>query len=294
MRTFRFGAPLVVLALAMSVGCSIDLNAEQYVAKEEKSFAVSGKAELEVKTFDGSVEVTSWDKPQVALTIERHAGSQAEADTLKVNTTQTGNRIVVEAVKPERNEVHVGWHQGRSVRFIVRVPRQTDLTATSGDGAISISGVTGAVSARSGDGSISVSDVSGDVIIHTGDGAVSAEQVSGRVDVSTGDGSVTIKGAPHSLKARTGDGALDLDVATSASQADDWDLSTGDGGVSVVLPSGFNAQLDAHTGDGGIDASDFGLRPSGEEKNDLQGTIGSGGRTLRIRTGDGGITIRKK
>ena len=32
--------------------------------------------------------------------------------------------------------------------------------------------------------------------------------------------------------------------------SDNWDITTGDGGVTLYLPSGFNADLDAHTGDG--------------------------------------------
>ena len=32
--------------------------------------------------------------------------------------------------------------------------------------------------------------------------------------------------------------------------ADDWDITTGDGSVSLYLPSDFGAELDAHTGDG--------------------------------------------
>ena len=34
--------------------------------------------------------------------------------------------------------------------------------------------------------------------------------------------------------------------------ADDWEITTGDGGVSLYLPSDFGAELDAHTGDGTI------------------------------------------
>ena len=85
---------------------------------------------------DGAIEVTSWDNAQVAVTVERRAASQAEADALKVDMQQDGNRIVIEAVKPEE-EVHIGWHTGRSVAFVVHVPRQTNLTASSGDGATS-------------------------------------------------------------------------------------------------------------------------------------------------------------
>jgi DUF4097 and DUF4098 domain-containing protein YvlB len=295
MPTIRSGAAILALAVAGSTACSINLNAEQYVNKENKTFAVTGKADVELKTFDGSIEVTSWDKPEVAVTIERRADTQAEAEALKVTADQTGNRVVIHAVKPERSDsqLQVGFHHGRSVRFVVIVPRTTDLNATSGDGSISVSGITGRVDARSGDGSIATSDISGDVGLDTGDGSISADNVTGNLKINTGDGSVSIKGQPHGLIAHTGDGSVSVDV-TSATTAGDWELTTGDGGIHVSLPANFNAQVDAHTGDGGIDANDFGLHTTGEDRNDLRGTIGSGGPTLRLRTGDGGITLSKR
>jgi DUF4097 and DUF4098 domain-containing protein YvlB len=284
------------LAVIGSAACSIDLNAEQYVKKEQKTFTVSGQADVDLKTFDGSIEVTSWDKPEVAVTIERRAGTQAEAEALKVTAEQNGNRIVVHAVKPEDREssVHIGFHQGRSVRFVVTVPRTSDLNATSGDGSISVTGITGRVTARSGDGSITTSDVKGDVGLDTGDGSVTAENVSGSLKINSGDGSVTVRGQPQGLIAHTGDGSVNIDVTSATTAASDWELTTGDGGIHVTLPAGFNAQVDAHTGDGGIDAHDFGLRATGEDRNDLRGSIGSGGPTIRLRTGDGGITLSKR
>jgi DUF4097 and DUF4098 domain-containing protein YvlB len=295
MPTIRSGAALLALAVAGSTACSINLTAEQYVNKENKTFAVTGKADVELKTFDGSIEVTSWDKPEVAVTIERRADTQAEAEALKVTADQTGNRIVIHAVKPEGSDsqLQVGFHHGRSVRFMVNVPRSTDLNATSGDGSISVSGISGRVDARSGDGSIATRDISGDVGLDTGDGSISADNVTGNLKINTGDGSVSIKGQPRGLIAHTGDGSVSVDV-TSATTAGDWELTTGDGGIHVSLPANFNAQVDAHTGDGGIDANDFGLHPTGEDRNDLRGTIGSGGPTLRLRTGDGGITLSKR
>jgi DUF4097 and DUF4098 domain-containing protein YvlB len=297
MRNIRSGAALLALAVAGSTACSINLNAEQYVNKEHKTFAVTGKADVELKTFDGSIEVTSWDKPEVSITIERRADTQAEAEALKVTAEQTGNRVVVQAVKPERrdSQVQVGFSHGRSVRFVVNVPRTTDLNATSGDGSISVSGIDGRVEARSGDGSIAATEIKGDVGLDTGDGSISADNVSGNLKINTGDGSVSVKGQPRGLVAHTGDGSVSVDVtSSSASPVADWELTTGDGGIHVTLPANFNAQVDAHTGDGGIDANDFGLRPTGEDRNDLRGAIGSGGPTIRLRTGDGGITLSKR
>ena len=191
--------------------------------------------------------------------------------------------------------MQVGFHHGRSVRFVVNVPKTTNLNATSGDGSIAVSGLTGRVDARSGDGSIATNDINGDVALDTGDGSVTADNISGNLKVNTGDGSVSIKGQPKGLVAHTGDGSVSVDVAAGNSTPPaDWELTTGDGGIHVTLPANFNAQLDAHTGDGGIDANDFGLRAPVRTRNDLRGAIGSGGPTLRLRTGDGGITLSKR
>ncbi len=293
MRAVRGRMAVLALAAAASAACSINLDAAQYVNKEDKSFPVTGKAEVVLKTFDGSIELTSWDKAQVGVTIQREAGNQADASELKVTAEQVGNRIVIEAVKPE-GRTEIGWNNSRSVSFVVHVPKQTDVTASSGDGSITASGVAGTVSLKSGDGSIKAADLTGDVTIHTGDGSIEAENVTGALNMSTGDGSMSISGAPKSLKAHSGDGSVHVDVASAARPGEDWDISTGDGSVTVALPSGFNAQLDAHTGDGDISADEFGLHPSNDSKNDLRGVIGSGGPTLRIRSGDGSIHLSKR
>ena len=71
---------------------------------------------------------------------------------------------------------------------------------------------------------------------------------------------------------------------------DDWSMTTGDGGVSLYLPSDFGAELDAHTGDGTIrNELDLDVRRPGRGDRAAQreGRIGAGGRQLRIRTGDG-------
>ncbi len=293
MLKFRAVAPGLVAAAFLGSGCSINLSAEHYIGKEDRTFAVTGTPELSLKTFDGSIEVTTWDKPTVGLTIERRAGTQADAEALNVTATQDGNRIVVEAVQPERS-VQVGFHVGRSVRFVVSVPKNTNLVARTGDGSIAVTGVHGTLELRSGDGSVTGTSLDGEVVANTGDGSVSLEGVKGRVDVNTGDGSVRIAGAPTSLRAHTGDGSVALNLETGTAIKENWDITTGDGSVSVELPGSINAELDASTGDGTINAGDFGLHADGESKRELRGRLGSGGPTLKVRTGDGGITIAKR
>jgi hypothetical protein len=171
-------ARLAVLSavLMLCAGCTLNVSAEPYVATEEKTFSVSGRPELSLRTFDGSIEITAWDRSEVAVTIERRAGSQAEAEELTVTATQDGNRIAIEAPQPERR-VEVGFNVGRSVRFVVSVPKETDLVARSGDGSISATGVSGRVELRSGDGSVRGADLRGEIVADTGDGSVALENV---------------------------------------------------------------------------------------------------------------------
>ncbi len=280
-------------AVLFGAACSINVNAEPFVATDQKTFAVTGRPEVSLRTFDGSIEVTTWDKPEVAVTIERRAGSQAQADELKVSTSQDGNRIVVEAVAPE-NSIEVGFNNvGRSVRFVVSVPRETDLLARSGDGSITASGVKGRVELRSGDGSVRGTDLAGDITVDTGDGSIALENAAGKLNLNTGDGSVRVQGAPTMVKAHTGDGSVALDLTSGASIGEDWEITTGDGGVRLALPPTVNADLDASTGDGSIMAGDFGLETTADSRHELRGRIGNGGPMLKVRTGDGSITVAK-
>ncbi len=80
-----------------------------------------------------------------------------------------------------------------------------------------------------------------------------------------------------------------------------WSVRTRDGRVTVELPSGFAAELDAHTGDGRIHAD---LESSGgntrrgirdrRERRDFTARLGQGGRLFTIRTGDGSVSIRQR
>ncbi len=73
----------------------------------------------------------------------------------------------------------------------------------------------------------------------------------------------------------------------------EWDISTGDGRVEIELPNGFNAEVDAHTGDGSIDVSGLTVTATGEMRRDtVRGKIGGGGATLRVRSGDGAIRLK--
>jgi DUF4097 and DUF4098 domain-containing protein YvlB len=166
--------------------------------------------------------------------------------------------------------------------------------ARSGDGSITMERVTGRIDLHTGDGSIRANDIAGDMTISTGDGSVTVEGAEGRLTLDTGDGGVNVTGNLSGLRFHTGDGSIVYRAQPGTTMSEDWDITTGDGGVSLYLPAEFGAELDAHTGDGAI-RNDLDVSSTGSaevSRRTVRGRIGGGGRQLRIRTGDGSIRLR--
>jgi putative adhesin len=274
------GLALLVVPLALVASGCIDIvsaDLGKYVERDEKHFSVSGTPEVVLTTFDGSIEVRPWDKPEVQVVIEKRGRDKADVAELDVESQQNGDHVEVSVKEPRTHgfRVHFG---GRSAKLIVSVPARADLQARSGDGSIDVERIDGHVQLRSGDGSIRAHDMAGDLDVHTGDGSIN---VGGKL---TGP-----------FRARSGDGAIAVHAASGSTAGADWDIVTGDGSVTLELPDGFGAELDAHTGDGRIHMQDMTLsNVSGEiGRSSLRGRIGSGGRNLRVRTGDGSITLKR-
>jgi DUF4097 and DUF4098 domain-containing protein YvlB len=289
------GALAVLLA---GSGCidlaSADLG--KYTEREEKRFSTTGTPELNLSTFDGAIEIRSWDKPEVEVIIEKRAGSKEAAALIEVHSEQNGNQVTVDVKTQKRNSgFSIHFNNSRSAKLIVSTPSTSNITARSGDGSIDVDHVSGRLELRTGDGSIRGRDLGGQVRAHTGDGSIKLDGVNGALDADTGDGSVNVSGKMTSVRARTGDGSVTIHALPGSVPESDWDITTGDGSVALVLPDGFNGELDAHTGDGSIRMNDITVsNVSGTiTRNNVRGRLGAGGRNVRVRTGDGSITLRK-
>ena len=304
MKPAALGVGLALLGTLTS-GCVVNVDTQAEIVREEKRFTVAGTPELHLITFDGSIEIHSWDKSEVLVEIEKRGPTRESVDALDIRTAQNGARIELEVKRPRAESFSgVGFHRTATAKLIVSLPRQTNVIASSGDGSISVERVNGRIELRTGDGSIRAADVVGDVLINTGDGSVTVNHAEGRLDIETGDGGVTVNGRNTRVKIHTGDGSITYRAEAESRMAEDWELTTGDGSVTVYLPGGFSAQVDAHTGDGSIrhelriEGGDQGVEidKDGEDRDErrrtLRGRIGDGGKTLRIRTGDGSIRLR--
>jgi len=295
----------------LAFACAALLAASAVAARAEevtKSFAVSGRANVRVETNDGSIRVSTGDSKQVEYRVE-YQGYEI-GKNLTIDSHQNGDKVELTA----RVMGHWGmtWgHNNRRLRIEVRMPREADLDVHSGDGSVQVESVNGVVKVFTGDGSvkanglsgnidlhtndgsINVDGLKGEIRLHTGDGSIEARDLDGKVDADSGDGHIRIAGRFDTLNVKTGDGSVDTRVQAGSKMASSWTIRTGDGSVDLVLPSDFQTNIDASTGDGHISMG-LPLTVEGTFKNsEIHGKMNGGGQPLTIHTGDGSIRLSK-
>lgn len=149
--------------------------------------------------------------------------------------------------------------EGWSVSYRINVPRKNDLDLNAHNGGISITGV------------------NGNVRFDTTNGGVRLTDLAGRVNGSTRNGGLTVN------------------LSGSRWEGEGIDVETSNGGVTVAVPDGYNAQLETRTVNGGF-RSDIPITIQGElsSRRGISTTLGSGGPTVRVRTTNGGLKIGRR
>ena len=238
-------------------------NYYKFNAQETKSFSVSGAPRVNVTTFDGHVTVRGWDKAEVSYKATKLAPDDESLKQINVVGEQQGQVISVNATNPNQNN--------GSVNIEVFVPKQSSLHVSSGDGAVSLDGVSGEITLRSGDGAIEVSNSGGQLQVNTGDGTIQISKFDGQVDARTGDGAIALDGNFNALSAKTGDGEISLTVPAGSS----FTIETNS--PEEITNQGFAVAED--------------ITPSPRLK---RWRIGNGGKVFVLRTGEGKILLRPR
>jgi len=280
-------------AIRLGVACAVLLAAAVPGALAEefaKSFAIAGRAAVRVETNDGAVRITTSDAKQVEFRVE-YKGYELGKD-LRIDSHQDGDRVELVARVSDHLGIS-GLFRSRTLRIEVRMPRRADLQVETGDGSVKSNALEGTVDIHTGDGSIAVDGLKGDIRLHTGDGSIEARSLDGKVDALSGDGHISLDGRFDGLQIRTNDGHVDARLQGGSKMASAWTIQTGDGGIDLRVPEGFQADLDASSGDGRI-TLDIPLTVAGSvSKSKVRGQLNGGGPALTLRTGDGSIRIER-
>lgn len=252
----------------------------------------------------GDVTVTEGTGNQVELRAEKILRNGRVTD-IAFRLQRSGEGVTICAIFEDDDECSEEglrserrWNSwGRNSRpptlnVTIRVPAGVRVRVHSGNGDVGLTGAYAEAVARSGNGRVRVSGATGEVEAVSGNGDVTVESVRGPVMANTGNGDVRVRTVQGPVSAHSGNGDL-LVTMTELRAASDMEFTTGNGRIEVTVPAEFNADVDASTGNGGI-RTDFAIQVSGRiTKSRLRGTIGQGGRRLRLVTGNGEIELRR-
>jgi DUF4097 and DUF4098 domain-containing protein YvlB len=173
---------------------------------------------------------------------------------------------------------------------------------------------------RTGDaGVLHIEKAGGDVLlqdaphgadIQTGGGDIRVRSGKGLIDATTGGGDIEIGPIAGSVFATTGSGEVKVVLVDAKGEEQDVKITAGTGPITVLLPADFEGEFDLetaytdnHKGATRIE-SDWKLEREETTSWDgrhgtprryvrAQGTIGDGGNTVRVRTVNGDIVVKR-
>lgn len=268
----------------------------------QQEIAADPRGEVDVSNFSGSIEVTGWDRPQVAVSAD------LTSDAQRVEVRSEHGRTSIRVSGP----VHP-WLGGSEARLQVSVPRESeinlygvsvDITSRGVGGAQHLDTVSGRVDADLGSGDddvksvsgdlrlrgsgrpgfLHVSSVSGDVSIRNAAGDVEATTVSGGIDVELAMG--------RSVRLRTTSGELELTTPLERGAVLETETLSGDQRIKAKAEAGYEYEVRTFSGE--IENC-FGQRAErmseyGPGKR-LDGTRGAGSGRIRLRSLSGSVSL---
>lgn len=224
---------------------------------------LDARGEVEVSNLKGSIEVRTWDRPEVQLT-----GSLGEG-VERLEIEGSGRKLSIRARYPRNS------HNTGPTALVLQVPHQASLDVDSVAASVDVQGVAG--------DELEIDSVSGSVVAVGAPRKASIESVSGDlrlnlnsldVDVESVSGTVTLRGRiAGSIDVETVSGNIDVDTrgerlgrlelatvsgdATVRSGLADgarFDFESVSGDLRLVLPASTSARVQASTFSGDIAA----------------------------------------
>ncbi len=305
-------AASVVILHGFSATVPSTLTTAAPAADTSANFAWSGTVTdggwLRIRNLAGTVEVrrTSGKTIDVQATkepgLDRWVWFGRSTEPVRFVTQRQGADVVICAISDEKPTCNANdlsspddddWHP-QPMRIVVLLPAGVSLQAATRHGDLHITDAGADVIARSGHGSVSIRNVAGTIDANTGHGDMDIVNAAKQVTARTGHGNIHVSSV-GAVRANTGHGDIIAELAGAAAVgANDMMFETGHGNVSVVAPKALSGDVDLHTGRGSV-SSNFPLTISDQGRHSrtgsAHGVLGSGGRSVRLSTGHGDISL---
>ncbi|MDQ1258107.1 MAG: hypothetical protein QG656_2716 [Candidatus Hydrogenedentes bacterium] len=261
----------------------------------ERALTLPGAASLSLLNVDGSVHIRTHalDGIEVQASIRAYV-RETENETLAQNYVAS---LIATDVQPE--SVSIVTEPGErpdaieiQADYNILVPMGTDIAVAGANGNVWVSAGCGRVKVHGCNADIEVVEPRGLVTAESTNGRIRVLDAVGGAEVSTVNGNVYayIKGG--GLRASTTNGAIVAHRLVPGTGG--FDLSSANGGITLVMADECAGRVDAET-NRGLVKSDFPLTGASTvtKRRQLQGDIGSGDTTLKMRTLNGNIWIAR-
>jgi hypothetical protein len=124
-------------------------------------------------------------------------------------------------------------------------------------------------------------------------GGISVSDVDGNIQVGTTNGGIHLARVAGDVSGVTRNGGLHVELSGNTWQGRQLELETKNGGITVLIPQGYSAHVQAETVHGGV-YSDFPVTLTGRiRRQNLDANVGSGGPLIHVTTVNGGIKLHQ-
>jgi len=132
-----------------------------------------------------------------------------------------------------------------------------------------------------------------DLSVKMHNGGVTISDVRGQIRFDAHNGGVHLKRVAGDVGGATHNGGVQVELMGSMWDGRQLEVNTYNGGITVAMPVGYSARVQAETSSGRIQ-SDFPITMSGEVRpRRLDTYIGSGGPLIRLTTHNGQVTLKR-
>lgn len=273
----------VILSAVLFLSTEALSNAEE---EFHQTYKVEVDTEVEVKNIIGDVHISGWDEDYVDVrALKRTKRDQSELDKVTIEV-HIDDVMKIETVHKKRSQdddtffKRVFGNIGRSspkvtVEYTIRIPKSVVLSR-----------------AETLIGTVELNDTRGDTIIQSVNGNIIAEKTKGLIEAKTMNGNINITGDAGVREARTTNGSIKVSILDDGD--DDIRIFSVNGSIDVYLSPDIDAGLDLKTTNGRISARGFRITLDTMSSRRFVGTLGSGGKTISVRTTNGSINLFEK
>jgi len=236
----------------------------------QKKYELGAGGHINVSSASGNITVKGYEGGVVLVTAYKEGRDRDQVD---VEDTSSGDRIEL------RSRYAPNCNCNASINFTVQVPRSVKYNFDK-------------ISTASGD--IEVNNVRGQLSVHSASGDVTLADVNGAIKVSTASGDVRVKGASGTVNASAASGDVEVELA-SIEGSDNMEFTSASGDINVKAPASLDATVEMSCVSGNL-KTDFPLEikePEHGSRRSAYGRLGSGSRSLRIRSASGDVSLTR-